>query len=252
MIDDCKGISIQKLKEVLREKKKLNKNIKLTGSKAELCKQYLQHTTPKSNNSKPNTPEPGSTPKTQLYELTKKVAKTLNTIGELNELKYEITKIIETRINQVKKDNKYVTAEDIIKMMENKVSMKEIERQLRKIDDESTREDIGIEVLEDATELFFKYNRDDQQIFLDNTGVSYDHPWILDRWEEEDERLVVSMLRKKVPMGKVIQFLKKKHRDDNWYFRELLKMERDELEKLYSKKDLDKFDSLMEQIGFVH
>lgn len=248
MLDDCKGITIQKLKEVLREKKKLNNNIKLTGSKEELCKQYLQHTTPKSNNSKPNTPKPVSTPKRQLYELTTKVAKTLNTITELSTLKDTVTMIIEERIVQVKKINKYVTAEDIIIMMKNKVDMKEIIKQLMNIDDESTREDVGIEALMDETKWFFKYNRSDQERFLNFIGKSINEVWLIDRWTEDDEHIVVSMLRKKVSMDKVIRFLKKKQKDDYWMFQSLVSIERDELEMLYSKKDLDRFDKHMENI----
>ena len=257
MSDDCKGITVQKLKEIIKEKKKSNKNLRLSGSKAELCKQYLQHktpskpntpkpNTPKPNTPKPNTPKPVNSPKTQLYELTKKVAQSLNRIDDLFTLKHKLNTIVEQQITELKKKKKYVTSNDLITMMKKSVNMDEIVKQLNKIDDEYTREDVGSEVLENATKLFFKYERSDQEKFLETVGRTTTEDWLIQTWDQEDEKIVVSMLRKKTPMNKVINFLEDKNKHDPyWSVSMISTINYNDLRKLYSVKDLQGLEKIM-------
>ena len=245
MSDDCKDITIKKLKEILKEKKKSNNNIKLSGKKTDLCKQYLQHKTPKSNTYKPNAHNKPVSPKTQLYESLKKVAKSLNTIDDLSTLKHKLNTIIEQQITELKKNKKYVTSKDVITMMNKKDNMDIIVKQLKMIDDEYTREDVGTEVLEDATELLMKYERSDQRKFLETIGRTIDEDWLIYRWEDDDEKIVAKKLLKKESMNKIIKFLLEKKKDEYWTFKSLVSIEKDELDKLYSENDLKKFNTYM-------
>jgi len=241
MTDDCKGITLKKLKEILKEKKKSNKNIKLSGNKADLCKQYLEHKT----SSKSNTPsKPIDTPKTQLYELTKKVTQSLNTIDDLYKLKHKVNTIIEQQVTELKKNKKYVTSKDVITMMKNKVNMDNIVKQLKNIDDKYTREDVGTETLAEATGWFLKYERSDQEKFLETIGRTTTEDWLWQTWEQEDEKIVVNMLRKKTPMIKVINFLNNKNKNDK-YWTNISTINYNGLEKLYSVQDLKELEKIL-------
>ena len=82
-------------------------------------------------------------------------------------------------ITDLKKNKKYVTSKDVITMMNKKDNMDIIVKQLKMIDDEYTREDVGTEVLEDATELLMKYERSDQRKFLETIGRTIDEDWLI-------------------------------------------------------------------------
>jgi hypothetical protein len=58
------------------------------------------------------------------------------------------------------------------------------------IDNEYTREDVGTDVLIDATELVMKYERSDQRKFLETIGRTIDDIVFVYKWEEEDEKIV--------------------------------------------------------------
>lgn len=49
MVDDCKHLSKPQLQQYLKNKKKTHKSIRITGSKSELCDQYLKYRTPQKN-----------------------------------------------------------------------------------------------------------------------------------------------------------------------------------------------------------
>ena len=155
------------------------------------------------------------------------------------------TTIIEQQITEPKKNKKYVTSKDVITMMNKKDNMDIIVKQLKMIDDEYTREDVGTEVLEDGTELLMKYERSDQRKFLETIGRTIDEDWLIYRWEDDDEKIVAKKLLKKESMNKIIKFLLEKKKDEYWTFQSLVSIEKDELDKLYSENDLKKFNTYM-------
>jgi hypothetical protein len=93
-------------------------------------------------------------------------------------------------ITDLKKNKKYVTSKDVITMLNKKTNMDIIVKQLNMIDDEYTREDVGTDVLIDATELVMKYERSDQRKFLETIGRTIDDIVFVYKWEEEDEKIV--------------------------------------------------------------
>jgi hypothetical protein len=93
-------------------------------------------------------------------------------------------------ITDLKKNKKYVTSKDVITMLNKKTNMDIIVKQLNMIDNEYTREDVGTDVLIDATELVMKYERSDQRKFLETIGRTIDDIVFVYKWEEEDEKIV--------------------------------------------------------------
>ena len=256
MSDNCKDITVAKLKEILREKKKNgNKEVKLSGNKADLCDQYLKYKTPKSKTPKSNTPKspntskPVSTPKTQLYELTKSVAQSLNTIGDFYKLRNKLSLIVEQQMVEFKNKNTYITPQRIGTMLHNNVNMDEIVIQIMKINDEFTREEVGEDVLENESyvELLIKYKRIDQEKFLEAIGRTINEDWLMTIWTEQDEKIVVNKLLRKEPIGDVIKFIKHKNNNDKyWVLTTIVDIDYDKLLRLYSTKDILKLENHIE------
>ena len=267
-MNNCKDFTITKLKEILREKKKGNKNVKVSGNKATLCVQYLKYKTPIPNAPIPNAPrpnapipnapmpnaprpnasKPASTPRTQLYELTKSLAQSLNTIGDFYKLRNKLSLIVEQQMVEFKNKNTYITPQRIGTMLNNKVNMDEIVIQIRKINDESTREEVGEEVIEKESyvESLMIYKRIDQEKFLEAIGRTIDEGWLRTIWREQDEEIVVKKLLKNEPMHRVIEFLKKKENDTYWVLTSIVPIEYDKILELYSKKDILKLEKHVE------
>lgn len=240
--NDCKELTVQKLKEVLKEKKKLNKSIKLSVNKEELCTQYHKYKTPTS---------PEKSPKdhmTELFEQTKNVAQSLKTMDDFAKLRKELTMIVDQEMIEFKKNKQYTTPEQVLSMLRRKEDMRKIIKNLMMIDDDFEREEVGTQALEndDFMKLFKKYTRKEQAHFLESIGRSTTEDWFISNWIEEDEKIVVNMLLKKQSMAKVITFLKKKKKDDYWTLSTIVDINHSDLAKLYTDKEIKQLERHIE------
>ena len=245
-IDKCKGILINDIKKFLREQKKTNKNIKLSGNKKELCETYLKYKQPVSKqNSKSTSPQ--SKPnisKQNVVKLIEESIKSIYKLSDLSSLRTIIQELFDDRFEAIKKANSFVNAEDVWNMMKNKVDMKDIVKKIEKINDFDTQHELGSEVIDiDPRPLYQNYSRIEQGDFMVAVKRSSLEDWLVDIWEEQDRQFVKSLINKKLPMHNVIITLQDKMNEhgDYWMYKlDINEMKTDLKKNKYIKKQRKK------------
>ena len=216
-MDHCKSKTKKELHEYLKLKKQTNANIRLTGSKDDLCKQYLKYKSPSpksssvstTDRSRETTPDPygdsweaisvdtNYSPDREIKEkvnikyrkqVVRQIQSYLNKIKpseyEVKDLQQYIIQTLEAYMEKLTK-KKHLDAADLINLMRLKTDMDIIVSELRKIPNKhSDREFVGLDAIDDADGVKYwkQYSNKDKRKFLKVIGRSDLSPTTTSYW----------------------------------------------------------------------
>ena len=238
--DKCADITLAQIKAILKDKKRSDKSISLTGNKEQLCAQYLilkNKTT---------------TTVQKKFELNKELSTVklsidkIDTTENLLAFRDKVNELFKSHLSKIAftKDSKKEDINDhnvYVGMIKAKKPMKHIIIQkLDRIKKQNVLNEIGKHIVPHVKQdLHEKYTRSKIVLFLEKVGRNYvDEDWLTNAWNDEDDAILEDMLRSKKSMKSIVSFLKKKDDDDDSYWTCSLLVMKDELGNLYSEEDI--------------